>query len=475
MISKQDILDRAAEWQLRPDVVEKDYALGWFLVALASHLETRALWIFKGGTCIKKCYFETYRFSEDLDFSLLPDAPYSEAAIRERLRVLSRMSSELSGIFFPEDLVEVRVRQDKLGRPTFQGRISYRGPLDIPTFPRILFDITQHEPVLDVPSPRAVFHPYPDADAVADGLSVLAYSLDELLAEKTRALYERTRPRDLYDVVHMLENQPEAFSFEHAHELFRKKCAAKNLDVPSAVDFIRVVQGTDELRAEWENMLAHQLPHLPVMDDLVHRLSDLVRWIDLPAAVVPKTQLARVSISAEESVVAPAGMQYWGAGTPLEAVRFAGTNRLLVEFVYDGRQRLVEPYSLRRAGTGNLLLYGWEQGSTHIKAFNTPKMYDVRATKITFQPRYRIEFTPEGPLRVRSSEPLGRRRLYPTYEPRRPSRRSGARHGVTYTFECPHCRKRFRRVKNDPRLSKHKVKGGSWNCPGRRGYLVSVQ
>ncbi len=24
MITKQDILDRAAEWQLRPDVVEKD-------------------------------------------------------------------------------------------------------------------------------------------------------------------------------------------------------------------------------------------------------------------------------------------------------------------------------------------------------------------------------------------------------------------------------------------------------------------
>jgi predicted nucleotidyltransferase component of viral defense system len=27
--------------------------------------------IFKGGTCLKKCYFEDYRFSEDLDFTLL--------------------------------------------------------------------------------------------------------------------------------------------------------------------------------------------------------------------------------------------------------------------------------------------------------------------------------------------------------------------------------------------------------------------
>lgn len=36
--------------------------------------QLRSLWILKGATCIKKYYFETYRFSEDLDFSLLPEA-----------------------------------------------------------------------------------------------------------------------------------------------------------------------------------------------------------------------------------------------------------------------------------------------------------------------------------------------------------------------------------------------------------------
>lgn len=33
MIGRQDILDRAADWSLRPDVVEKDYVLGWILSA----------------------------------------------------------------------------------------------------------------------------------------------------------------------------------------------------------------------------------------------------------------------------------------------------------------------------------------------------------------------------------------------------------------------------------------------------------
>ena len=149
MIRSQDIRDRAGEWQLRADIVEKDYVLGWLLAALAAHPVTSATWIFKGGTCLKKCYMETYRFSEDLDFSLLPDSPYTEEALRDVLRQVARNCGDLTGIDFPPDLVTVRSRHDGLGRPTFEARIAYRGPLGIPTYPRVIFDITQHEPVLD--------------------------------------------------------------------------------------------------------------------------------------------------------------------------------------------------------------------------------------------------------------------------------------------------------------------------------------
>ena len=196
MIQRQDILDRAAEWNLRADVVEKDYVLGWLLAGLGLTPATCEAWIFKGGTCIKKCYVETYRFSEDLDFSLLPEAPYTADEISAALEQATRTSSELSGIDFPRDLIEVRPRQNQQGESTFQGRIAYRGPLAIPTFPRVLIDITRHEAVLDAPTPRRPFHGYPDDDQFPD-VTVLTYSLHELLAEKTRALYERTRPRDL--------------------------------------------------------------------------------------------------------------------------------------------------------------------------------------------------------------------------------------------------------------------------------------
>lgn len=124
MIRKQDILDRATEWQLRPEVVEKDYVLGWLLAALASHPEIRDHWIFKGGTCIKKCFFETCRFSEDLDFSFLADAAYGETEICELLIRLTKTAQELSGINFPAHLVAVQPKRNKQGQPTFQGRIA---------------------------------------------------------------------------------------------------------------------------------------------------------------------------------------------------------------------------------------------------------------------------------------------------------------------------------------------------------------
>ena len=53
MIDKREILDSASARSLRPDVVEKDYALGWMLAGIGQHRETSNTWVFKGGTCRK--------------------------------------------------------------------------------------------------------------------------------------------------------------------------------------------------------------------------------------------------------------------------------------------------------------------------------------------------------------------------------------------------------------------------------------
>src|SRR5271168_4761083 len=87
LIDKREILDLAAQTSLTPHVVEKDYVLGWMLAGIYAHEELAESWIFKGGTCLKKCFFETYRFSEDLDFTLIKsehlDADFLKNAFSE--------------------------------------------------------------------------------------------------------------------------------------------------------------------------------------------------------------------------------------------------------------------------------------------------------------------------------------------------------------------------------------------------------
>lgn len=143
MISKQDILDRAVDWSLRAEIVEKDYVLGWLLAGIAGHPQAGRLWVFKGGTCLKKCFFETYRFSEDLDFSLLPGADYSEGELARILREVVDTAAAESGIQFGQ--VVVTPRQNRQDQQTFEGRVHYRGPLQMPNWPKISIDITHHE------------------------------------------------------------------------------------------------------------------------------------------------------------------------------------------------------------------------------------------------------------------------------------------------------------------------------------------
>jgi predicted nucleotidyltransferase component of viral defense system len=458
MISKQDILDRAVEWQLRHDVVEKDYVLGWVLAAIAQHSGSSTQWVFKGGTCLKKCYFETYRFSEDLDFTLLPEAVYEVEGLLQILLEVVEIAQELSGITFPSDIVAVRPRKDKLGRETFEGKIGYRGPLGIVSTPRILFDLTRHEPLLGEPENRPIFHPYPDQ--LPESTTIPCYYLEELLAEKTRALLERTRPRDLYDVVFILESRAADFDLDETRGLFRGKCEAKSLTPPSSAELLAVVRSTGELRSEWENMLGHQLPSLPPFEGHLSRLVAALRWIDAP--MVAATPLAQV-VASEGVLVAPPGVTYWGLGVPLETARYAGINRLLVEFTYDGKHRRAEPYSLRRARNGNLLLYAWEVSSPNIKAFNVQKIGGLRVTSTAFTPRHPIEFSPVG---AASAPPVARA----SFGSR--ARRLGSR--PIYVFECANCQKLLRHSKNDSTLRAHKTPDGS-RCWGRRGHLVRTE
>jgi hypothetical protein len=362
-------------------------------------------------------------------------------------------------------------RHNKAGQDTFQGRLYYRGPLQrTQNYRSIIFDITNDETVFAEPVARTVFHPY--SDGLPADVAVQCYSLEELLAEKTRALYQRTRPRDLYDVVYLLENCIDAIDLAEAQRIFGAKCESKGLPLPSSEELLVLVQQNEELRADWANMLAHQLPNLPEIDSTLARFASLIGWIDKPEFVPAEAALgAAVRASVDHRSIPLSGIQYWGGGSPVERIRFAGANRLLLEFDYHGDHRVVEPYSLREARTtGNILLYARELHLDHVKAFKIDEMLNARTTNTGFTPRYRVELSAQGPLSI----PEITRNPGVIRSPRLSARRkSSAYHGPIYVYECSYCGKRFRRQQRNSQLKPHKDKDG-WDCPGRTAHFVDT-
>ena len=71
MIKSGEIQQKARAAGVRDQQIEKDYMLSWILRGVAKHEELSKAIVFKGGTVLKKIYFDDYRFSEDLDFTLL--------------------------------------------------------------------------------------------------------------------------------------------------------------------------------------------------------------------------------------------------------------------------------------------------------------------------------------------------------------------------------------------------------------------
>jgi predicted nucleotidyltransferase component of viral defense system len=126
MITKQEIMDFSREFSLPVNTIEKDYVLGWLLAGIANHAELFSKWIFKGGTCLKKCYFETYRFSEDLDYTLTDANQINEAFLVNCFKSISQWVYETTGIEILEDSIRFEIYQNNEGKVAVEGRLTRR-------------------------------------------------------------------------------------------------------------------------------------------------------------------------------------------------------------------------------------------------------------------------------------------------------------------------------------------------------------
>ena len=235
-------------------VLERDYCLAWFLVGLAG-TRLRERLAFKGGTALKRCYFGDYRFSEDLDFTLIAAAPFE--VIREELKPVFAEVRRASGVairFGHED------RQSHQNSHTFY--LSYEGPLPATARPKeVKVDITIREEVVFPLEPRRVLRAYEEYQDLPEDAEVLAYSLREIAAEKVIALLDavRNEPRDLYDIW-FLTRGGHVYLGDLAHAL-EKKWQFRGKQPADA----RQALESKEARYKklWETRLAAQMAELP--------------------------------------------------------------------------------------------------------------------------------------------------------------------------------------------------------------------
>jgi predicted nucleotidyltransferase component of viral defense system len=262
MIPPSEIARLAHRLRLGDKTIELDYVLTWVLLAIANS-PLRERLAFKGGTALKKIYEPDYRFSEDLDFTLLDDTPNEDlqASIESLFPWLRR---EVNLVL---DVRRVEVHQT--GNPAIY--MNYVGPLRGSLGSRFFkTDFTRDELLLFPPAEASLQTPYSDCQIRAETL--LVYSPEEILAEKLCALLGRTEPRDLFDVHYMLTNQLadlEAVSFR-----LSAKMAHKGLDLAALEDVL--LRKQDTFGRLWEPRLRGQMPELSHLDTVIRETN---RWL----------------------------------------------------------------------------------------------------------------------------------------------------------------------------------------------------
>jgi predicted nucleotidyltransferase component of viral defense system len=402
MISKDEILRIAGQLGLNPAVVEKDYALGWLLAGISATDRIADSWVFKGGTCLKKCFFETYRFSEDLDFTLQDGSHLDEAFLKDVFAEIGEWVYEQCGLEMPADRQDFDIYENPRGKKICQGKITFRGPVT-PTaaasWPRIKLDLTADERIVLAPTRLPIFHPY--SDAPDDDIIVQAYAYEEAFGEKVRALAERTRPRDLYDVINLYRNTDARPTASVLLDVLRQKCEFKGIAVPKAID---LDPHRGDLEAGWEHMLRHQLQALPPVESFWDVLPEFFAWLESGLAPeIPASYAAAPgeTILRERTLRLPVAPIFQ---SHLEVIRFAAANRLCVDLEYKGSTRRIEPYSLRRTKDDNIILHAWDTNKDGHRSYRVDRIQGASTTNQVFNPRYAVELTPSGPVAIPPTE-----------------------------------------------------------------------
>lgn len=286
MLLKSRLQEQSQKNNAKWEIIEQDYILSWALEGIASIPALKNNLVFKGGTALKKVYFGDYRFSQDLDFSVL-----NKENIESDLENLISQACQTAEYKIQElgNNVELKCERYTEKKPHPEGQQAFiiraRFPWQKEFLTTVYAEISFEEIILLPPQNKQIIHPYGEE---LEG-KILVYPLEEVLAEKIRALLQfakklhergwgRSRVRDYYDLWRIFKDYGKDLNLEILPNLVKQKCSRKNVIFNGVEDIFqeKLIANVDK---EWDSWLSDVVRELPakqaVIEDLRYFLKEI--------------------------------------------------------------------------------------------------------------------------------------------------------------------------------------------------------
>ncbi|MCC8369185.1 MAG: nucleotidyl transferase AbiEii/AbiGii toxin family protein [Rickettsia endosymbiont of Oxypoda opaca] len=205
-----------AQWQTLAQI-EQDLIISRTLVDLYNNPYIQDSLVFRGGTALNKLFIKpSARYSEDIDF------------VQKRVEAIGQTIEAIRKSLNPwlgEPVWKITQRSAKL-------IYKYESINKIPGKLKIEINTTEHFQVL----PFKIVEFSVNSEWFQGSSKITTYEIDELMATKLRALYQRRKGRDLFDLWYVTKQG--LINIDDMLNIFSKYCASDGILI-SGAEFLK--------------------------------------------------------------------------------------------------------------------------------------------------------------------------------------------------------------------------------------------
>lgn len=241
--------------------IEKDYVISWILIGIGRSEMQNAL-SFKGGTALKKFYFRDYRFSEDLDFTLLKKMSAEE---------LEGMLAKVYDLVLELSNIRLVLKNREIHTHSYTFYLNFSGPLGADVSRgEIKIDFTINEKLINRPVIMMLLREYEEYSDIPDNIKLKVYPLEEIFIEKCLSILDpsRNEPRDVYDLWYLCSNAD--LDIEYLGVSIKEKGRHKSI---KSFDILKtLVDKESNYKNLWVKRLNEHMVNLPQFEKVYREL-----------------------------------------------------------------------------------------------------------------------------------------------------------------------------------------------------------